>query len=126
MWEIDNVYETISDKISFSKIIFENIFRTSIIDPDVGFNEKPNLCSKEKRNALTITQVVEVLIRGRFSEPEVKMFTRNTGTMVGKTPDNDKLKEIEPLGIPLFVIEKLVKEAVTLDKGNRLAKIERN
>jgi len=111
MWEIENEYKIISEEISYSKIIFESIFKTPIIDPDIGFN-KPH-------NALTITQIVEVMIRGQFSEPEVTMFIKNTGTMVGKEPDNDKLKEIEPLTVPLFVIEKLVKEAVKLDAKNR-------
>lgn len=112
MWEIENEYKIISEDSSYSKIIFESIFETPIIDPDIGFNKQ--------HNALTITQIVEVKIRGQFDEPEVTMFVRNTGTMVGRElDDNSNIKEIEPLSVPLFVIEKLVKEAVKLDAKNR-------
>jgi len=116
MWEIENEYKAISEKSSCSKIIFENILKTTMIDPDIGFNEE--------HNALTMTEVVRVMIRSQFDEPEITMFIKNTGTMVGKERDNGKIKEIAPLSLPLFVIEKLVKVAVIIDKENRDAQDE--
>ena len=111
-WEIDNEINSNSEGLA-SYIVFTNTTKTSIVDPDIGFNVK--------HNALTITDTVHVKIHGEFDDPEIRIFTRNTGTLVGKERDGGEIiQEVSPLSIPLFVVNKLVKEAIKLDAKNRL------
>ena len=111
-WEIESEFNG-----RVSEISFENINKTALVDPDIGFNTP--------HDALIITETVNVAISGDFDEPEISMFTRNRGTLVGKNRGrNGDIPEFAPLALPLYHIEKLVKEAIKIDAEHRKEKSE--
>lgn len=112
MWEIENEFTPLKDDRSRTEIKFEHKCSTSMIDPDVGYDLKKR---SEAGPALTVYETVLIKINGVYDEPSISMYIRNTGTMVRK----DEFKEIEPFSLPLYVIQKLVKEAEKIDKENR-------
>lgn len=103
MWEIRNIYDNTT-----TNIVFEHITKTGMIAPDEGFNG-------DNEGYWTFTEVVEAKISGDYDEPIISLYKQNSGTRVLK----GDIKEIEPLGLPLFVIEKLVREAEKMHFENR-------
>lgn len=119
MWEIENELDSIhADEDYRTVVTFEHTYKTSIIDPDVGFDLKK---LSEAGPAWIIAEIVEVSISGEYAGPIVTMWQKNTGTMVGKEREGSgrTIQEIDTISLPLFVIEKLVKEAVKIDVKNR-------
>ena len=115
MWEIENSFIDTKDGRIISKIRFKHVIKTAIIDED----EKFEMNSMGK--ALTINEAVGITIADDFAEPLIKMYIKNEGTLVGKDRRR-KIAEIEPLELPMFVIKKLVWEALKIDTKYRCEK----
>lgn len=117
MWEIENKYNHLSGDRFRTTVTFEHIHKTAMIDEDLGFNGSMGLPAG---SALTITETVQISIDDEFDEPEITMYIKNTGSVVGKDRKNRIITDIEPLSLPLFVIQKLARESVKMDCKNRL------
>lgn len=116
MWEIESECIPILGGGLRTEVTFEHIFKTGTIDTDVASYEKgEGVCGV----ALTIIETVFVSINGEFNEPKISIYTRNTGTMVEKDRGERTIKEIEPLGLENYIIQKLMHEAIKIDDRNR-------
>ena len=115
MWMISNEYEIYKNGFSVTKVIFEHNRDVFMIDPEVGFNGDSSGYWDSK-------EVVEIKIDNEYAEPAISMFESNSGKRVS---DGD-IDACRPIFVPLFVIEKLVKEAIKIDVKNRDNAIENN
>lgn len=109
MWEIESCYIPTEDGRSISKIRFKHIVETAIIDEDEKFE------MSKMGKALTINEAVDITIDDDFADPLIKMYVKNEGTLVSK----EQYPKIEPLELPMFVIKKLVWEALKIDTKYR-------
>lgn len=118
MWEIENEFKSISGDRHRSVITFEHITRTAMFDDDHKFNGKMVVPNGE---AWTIIETVIVTIDDEFADPEITLIQKNTGTMVDIKPQGRSraIPAIEEFSLPLYHIEKLVREAIKIDTKNR-------
>jgi hypothetical protein len=114
MWEIESCFTKCDDGRILSKIRFKHVVQTGIIDQD----EKFEMSTYGTGKALTRNEAVDIFISDEFAEPSIKMYIKNEGTLVGKERGRN-IDEIEPLELPLHVIQKLVWEAKVLDTKHR-------
>jgi len=124
-WEVENDFrKALTDW--FSTITFKYSITTGLIDPDVGFQPYiPDKTKPEVEPFWNFTETVKVRIRGTYEDEEVSIYRKNEGTVLTKGSNGKDVPEIEPLSLPLYVIEKLVKEAVKIDAKNRFQKSTR-
>jgi hypothetical protein len=110
MWEIENKFTSVSGERQRTKVKFEHICETMMIDQDKGFNSGEPVGSH-----WSYVETVTVQFDDDYDDPEITLYILNRGTIVSQGKKN----KIENLTLPFFVVQKLVKEASKIDAKNR-------
>ena len=118
-WLITNeVYER-NDSTLISLITFQHIVETCAIDPN---QYKQSEIQSKIGDYWTYAEVIRVSIDGEFDDPEIELYQKNKGGIV----DKGEMAKIKSFSCPLFVIEKMVKEAIKIDAKNRREREQKN
>lgn len=118
-WEIENKFDSIHAGEDYrTKVTFGHIVNTCEIAPEKGLAlDGDGLIKIEDGKYHTYMETVKVSISGEYGEPEVSTYRLNKGLKV----ERKLLPRLGTFSLPMYVIEKLVKEAIKIDAKNRLS-----